>query len=56
MIFTLASNLRPGDEVYLGASVSSVLVTEVTRIGAKLRIATNDGCVDVDPGQRIRVR
>ena len=55
MIFTLASKLRPGDEVYLGAASSSALVLAVTRVGAKLRIATNDGAVDVDPGQRIRV-
>jgi hypothetical protein len=56
VIFTLASKLRPGDEVYLGAASSPAFVLAVTPVGPKLRIATPDGWHDLEPGQRVRVR
>jgi hypothetical protein len=55
VIFMLASKLRPGDEVYLGAASSPTCVLAVTPVGPKLRIATQDGWHDVEPGQRVRV-
>jgi hypothetical protein len=56
VIFALASKLRPGDEVYLGDASAAARILAVTPVGPKLRIATREGAVDVEPGQRIRVR
>jgi hypothetical protein len=56
VIFTLASKLRPGDEVYLGDASAAARILAVMPVGPKVRIATRDGWVEVERGQRIRVR
>jgi hypothetical protein len=55
VIFTLVSNVRAGDLVYLGSMTRQSRVLAVSPVGDRVRLVTDAGSDVLEARQRIRI-